>query len=439
MDAQLLTTVRAGDTESLDRLLRTASADALAGDKGSALLRAAAFAGNADVVASLLDAGVDPARPWDDGVDPVSWAADFGAYEVLWELVHNVPYWRKQVPQHLKRGALDIGRLWLSLDPEVELRRRLGAHPDEPAAVERVRILTREQEPEHATRIRLTLADGRQAETQLDHRAIVTYLEHQFDIPVTPDELLARALFHADPQSCDWVQAEVGMAYHLTAEDQFRWAADLVAHPSVDTRRFATQLLHSLSCQEQPLKAQALEVLRPRLRAEDDPIALENVIGAFAEYTDRGDLTDILHQAGHPDPDIRGCVAAMLGNAIGEHPRLGPHANLPPHPFDTPPGVVATLIRLAADHDGGVRAGALLSLSESGLDTPAVRDLLTAHLTDDHLRARLHAAVGLALREDPHGLDALHEIGAEFSPMDGLRWKVHGVEKVLEYRAATDG
>ncbi|MFG1842477.1 HEAT repeat domain-containing protein [Micromonospora sp. NPDC049175] len=439
MDAQLLAAVRAGDTSSLDRLLRTASADALAGDEGSGLLRAAVFGGNADVVASLLQAGADPTRPWDDGVDPVSWAADFGAYEVLWEMVHHVPWWRKQVPQHLKRGALDIARLWLGLDPEVELRRRLGAHPDEPAAVERIRILTREQEPEHATRIRLTLADGRQAETQLDHRAIVTYLEHQFDIPVTPDELLARALFHADPQSWDWAQAQAGMADHLSAEDRFRWAANLVAHPSVDTRRFATQLLHYLGCDEQPLKAQASEVLRPRLRAEDDPIALGNVIGAFAEYTGRGDVTDVLHQAGHPDPGIRADVAGVLSNAIGEHPRLGIYMNLPPHPFDTPPGVVAALIHFAADRDGHVRATALLSLAESGLDTPAVLALLTAHLTDDYLYARLNAAIGLAIREDQHGLEVLRETGSEMSPTDGRRWRVDEVEKILEHRAAADG
>lgn len=303
MDAQLLTAVQAGDTESVEKLLRTAPADALAGDEGSTLLRAAVFAGDADVVASLLDAGVDPARPWEDGVDPVSWAADFGAHEVLRELTYSGSSWRKQVSRHLTRGALEIARAWLTLDPELELRRRLGAHQDEPAFIEQVRIPIRHECPlPHATRIRVTLADGRKAETQIAHRAIVTDLEDRFDIPVSRDELLARALFYADPESCDWSQAQAALAQRWDAEDVFGWAADLAAHPSVDTRRFATELLHFLGCQEQPSKAKALDILRTRLHVEEDQIALNNVIGAFAEYTERGDLTDVLHLAGHPDP-----------------------------------------------------------------------------------------------------------------------------------------
>ncbi|MEU1360090.1 hypothetical protein ABZ356_09640 [Micromonospora zamorensis] len=441
MDAQLLTAVQAGDADSVEKLLRTAPADALAGDAGSRLLRAAAFAGDADVVASLLDAGVDPARPWEDGVDPVSWAADFGAYEVLWELTYSGSSWRKQVPQHVTRGALEIARAWLTLDPELELRRRLGAHEDEPALVEHVRITIRHEWPwpRHATRIRVTLADGRKAETQIAHRAIVTDLEDQFDISVSRDELLARALFHADPESCDWSQAQVVLAQPWSAEGSFRWAADLVAHPSVDTRRFATELLHSLGCQEQPLKEQALEVLRTRLHAEEDQIALNNVIGAFAEYTDRGDLTDLLHHAGHPDPRIRGHVAGVLGNAIGEPPLLGMYASPSAETFDTPPHVVATVIQLASDGDGGVRTGALSTLAESGIDTPAIRELLAAHLTDDHLNARFSAAVGLAVREDRHGLEVLRQIGSEMGPTDARRWQVHEVEGILEYRAAAKG
>ncbi|MGC4750424.1 hypothetical protein ACLQ28_32865 [Micromonospora sp. DT201] len=430
--------MQAGDSNLVDKLLRPVPADALAGDEGTGLLRAAAFAGNADVVASLLDAGADPARPWEDGTDPVSWAADFGACEVLQELVYSGSSWRKQVPQHVKRGALEIARAWLSLDPEVELRRRLGAHQDEPAVVERLHISTRDKWPwpVQATRLRLTLSDGRQAETQIAHRAIVTDLEDQFDIPVSRDELLARALFYAPPESCDWSQAQVVLAHGPDSEETFGWAADLVAHPSVDTRRFATELLHHLSFYERPFKAQALEVLRPRLRAEDDPIALDSVIGAFAEFTSRGDLTDVLPLAGHPDPGIRARVAGELVVAIGEPPQARPNPDPPLIPFDTPLDVVATLLRLASDVDGPVRVGALRTLAESGIDTPAVRELLTTYLTDDHLYARLNAAAGLALREDQSGLEVLRQVGSERSPTDAARWQVYEVERILEHRAA---
>lgn len=428
--------MQAGDAPTVEKLLRTTSKDALAGDEGSRLLRAAAIVGDADVVSDLLDAGVDPARPWEDGVDPVSWAADFGAYEVLCELLYSGSSWRKQVPQHGKLAALEIARAWLSLDPEVELRRRLGAHQDEPAVVERVQVPIRDQGRRQATRIRLTLADGRQAETQIAHRAIVTDLEEQLGMSVSPDELLARALFHADPESSDWGQSQVALWSRGDAEEVFRWAASLVAHPSVDTRRFATELLHLLGCQEQPSKAQALDVLRPRLRAEDDVVALNSVIGAFAEYTDRGDLTDILHLAAHPTPGIRARVAGELVNAIGEPPQAGHRPDLTFIPFDTPPEVLATLIHLASDVDADVRANALLTVAESGIDTPTVREVLTAHLTDDHRSARLNAAAGLALREDQRGLDVLRQVGSELTPTDVRRWRVYGVEKVLEYRAS---
>lgn len=436
VDVQLLRAVQAGDVQSVDELVQTMPADALAGDEGSRLLRAAAFAGHADAVPALLDAGVDPTRAWGEGIDPVSWAADHGASVFLQELLSSdLSPWRKQVPRRMERAALEIARAWLTVDPELELRRRLGALQDDSAVVECKQIPVTDWGL-RATRIRLTLADGRQAEIQTSHRAIVTFLENRLDVPVSHDELLARALFDADPQSCDWMEAQVVLAQRPNPEETFRWAAGLVAHPSVSTRRFATELLHHLSFHERRFKAEALETLRPRLRTEEDPIALDSVIGAFAEYTGRGDVTGLLPHARHLDPEIRRRVAIELVVAIGEPPQRAYRPDPPLIPFDTPPNVVATLIELASDVDGQTRANALFTLADSGIDTTAVRDLMTAHLTDDYPAARVHAAAGLALREDLYGLEVLRQIGAgaDFLTLAGQR--VDSVERILAHRAA---
>lgn len=436
VDARLLRSVQAGDVQSVDKLLRAVPADVLAGDEGSALLRAAAVAWHSDVVESLLDAGVDPARIWPDGVDPVCWAADHGASQVLQELLSgDLSPWRKQVPEDTARTALEIARAWLHVDPELELRRRLGALEDESVVVECERVPVTDWGL-HTTRIRVTAADGRRAEVQTAHRAIVTYLEGRLDVTASPDELLARALFHADPRSCDWSESQIVLTDQRVPEETFRWAAELVAHPSVDTRRFVTEVLHHLSFFERPFNAQALEVLRPRLRAEEDLIALDSVIGAFAEYTGRGDLTDLLPHARHPEPAIRRRVAGELVVAIGEPPQAAYRPDPPLIPFDTPPSVVATLIELASDVDGRTRANALGTLAESGIDTPAVRNLMTAHLTDDYPDARLEAAAGLALRQDPHGLKVLRQIGAGAGYETPVGQRVDTVSRILAHRAA---
>ncbi|GAA3777438.1 HEAT repeat domain-containing protein [Micromonospora maritima] len=434
MDAQLLTAVRAGDARSTDALLRAVPADVLAGADGSALLRAATVAGHTDVVATLLDAGVDPNRIWADGTDPVSWAADHGLSELLQELLRSdLAPWRKPLREDAVRRALDVARRWLGVDPARELRRRLGAAPDEPVVVERERIPVTDSGP-HATRIRVRAADGRFAEVQTSHRAIVTHLEGRLGTPAHPDELLARALHFADPGSCDWVESQTVLTDGRDPEETFRWAEKLVAHPCVDTRRFAAEVVHRLSFVERPFQTRAVEVLRPRLRAEADPIALDRVIGAFAEYTGSGDPTDLLPHARHPEPEIRRRVAGELGAALGDL-RTPSRSARTPRSGDIRSDVVAALIVLASDGDGPTRANALLALAESDVDTAQVRDLLTARLADDDQDARFQAAVGLALRADPEGGRALRRIGAGAGDDIRLAERVHWAQRRLARRA----
>lgn len=424
MDERWLAAARGGQHDAVFDLLRRMPDAAVRGDEGSALLRAAAFGRQAGLVAGLIQSGVDPARPWDGGVDPVSWAADYGAYEVLQALlVGSKEPFREDSAQH---RALRVARAWLELDPERELRRRLGVGRHAEAFVERELVGGVDFQPT-ATLIRVTAPDGHCAEVETAHRAIVTFLERSVGIRPTRADLVARALHHAEPGSCDWQESLDAVTARLDLTPTFTWAASAIADPSVDLRRFAADVLHAMSFEQRPFRARAVELLRGRLRAETDPVALESAIGAFAAYsTDDANLSEVVRHARHLAPEVRLRVA-LLGS-VG-HPFLGER-------FAPPPEVPVALVELTYDPEGLVRAGALFTLAEGALDGPEVRRAMTARLTDENDEARLQAAAGLALLGDPSGLDAFAQIAATVATGTHAYWRVQAVQKVLAGRSS---
>lgn len=82
--------------------------------------------------------------------------------------------------------------------------------------------LTADEHSGRVLRIRLTSADGRRVEVLAAHRAAVTALEETLDLPVSRDELLARALWPADPESYDWNASLFGVMWRFPAEETFR-------------------------------------------------------------------------------------------------------------------------------------------------------------------------------------------------------------------------
>lgn len=416
----LMAAVESGDARTVFDLLRAVPEEVLAGEFGSSALAVAAYAGHHEVVGHLVGAGADPARPWADGSDPVSWAADRGACEVLRALLsRSREPWREDGPEH---RALRTAKAWIGVDPEDELRRRLGVTEDD-SVVEREEVAG-EYGPQ-AMRIRLTGADGRQALVETAHRAIITQMEVRLGIVSSPEELTDRALFHGHPDYCDWTESLFELARHAT-DEIFGFAASLVRDPALDRRRFGIDLLHSMSFDDRPFARQAAELLRPLLDVERDAHALQAAIAAYSGYSGYSgycehsdELRAFLVHACHGTPDVRGRVAMELGAAAtSDHP-----------------DVLAALGDLASDPEEEVRTLALRTLADCSADSPGLRTLMAAHLDDDHADTVVEAAAGLALREDDRGERALTRLSSGIDWDSPIGSRIDTVRRALAYRA----
>ncbi|MFE3107560.1 HEAT repeat domain-containing protein [Kitasatospora indigofera] len=262
------------------------------------------------------------------------------------------------------------------------------------------------------------------------HLAIITDLEAELGIRRPPDELMARALVHADPDHDDWFAS----VFHLglrADQETFDWAHEAAQDPSdLDRRRFGLDTMNHLAIAfgldvdqdddaELPFTCDAEAFLRLLLASEQDPRALAVVIAAFTAYS--SDVAPVLPHADHADPRVRASVATIL------HTRTTKHEE-----------AVAALMRLTDDPVPVTRTNALDTLATSAVDTPELRAVFTAHLADPYFDARLEAAAGLALRDDERGLTALAEIrsGVRNSHSPG-RGRLSDIDHMLRSRAET--
>ncbi|MET7400649.1 hypothetical protein ABZS66_44940 [Dactylosporangium sp. NPDC005572] len=408
--------IRDGDVAAVRRYLSALPHEAQWGDEGRAVAGAVALLGGPGFAQLLYEASTAvPSGPWGE-IDPPVWTAEHGASELLELLLHRYP-----ASEATLRRALDAARAWLGVDPEAELRRRSGAADGD--AVTRDHLTTDEYAP-RALRIRVRTADGRWAEVLAGHRAVVTVLEQLLELPVTRDELLARALWSADQESCDWSAARHAVMGRFPAEETFRWAAGRLADADVAVRRFTAELLHFSTlggeAVDAPYAADALLVLRGRMAAETDTEALCSVLGAYAGFSEIGAiLHEFLPFVEDPRPEVRGRVAGEILNGRG-----GPADDPPPH-------ILQTMLSLARDRDPAVSATATAALIYSAIDGPALRELLAARMAGDDREVRIRAATGLALRGDAHALAQLRRMSDE-DGYESLAWhELDHVERLL--------
>ncbi|MEV6973173.1 HEAT repeat domain-containing protein [Kitasatospora sp. NPDC093806] len=354
----LLAAVERGDDIAVFESLDDGVIDRLTGDDGVTLLAAAAYAGRHEVVSRLVG-WVDPSHPWAGGVDPVTWAAENGSSWVLDSLLSLDRDPLREDSAH--RRALRVARA--ALDSGA------GAGLVPPPA----------------------------------HRAVITDLEAKLGVHRTPDELMARALVHADPGHDDWLASLCRIAWP-ESQERFDWARAVAEGAgeagSLARRRFALDAINFLGFglnpdidDEPPFTREAVGFLRPRLDTERDPYALRTVVAAFTGYCSREELPAVLAHADHPDPGVRHGVALAFPALLADRPDS-----------------LAVLLRLVDDPAPVNRASALHALTRSPADTPAVRGVLAAHLTDPDFDARLEAAIALALRGDERGTPVLDEI-----------------------------
>lgn len=382
----LLAAVERGDDDAALELLYDATADDLAGEDAVVLLAAAARAGCQRVVDHLVVWDVDVTRPWDGGVDPVTWAAQNGRYGVLQALLS-----RSSDP----------------LDSDSPHRRAL-----------------------HTAQQALASGAGAGGEPPPAHWAAITYLEAALGVHHSPDELMARALVHADPDHDDWFAS----VFHLGlrgSQEIFHWALQAAQDASDRDRRcFGLDTLNHLGigfslrvddddATALPFAGEAEDFLRPLLDSEQDPHALAIAIAAFASCNSSSDtVTAVLAHAHHADPQVRTCVSGIL------------HTNI-----DQREEALAALIHLAGDPVPVTRTNALRKLAMSDADTPEMRVVFAAHLMDPHFDARLEAAAGLALRDDERGQAALDKIRSGIKNMNSPGWnRLSDIDHLLRVR-----
>ncbi|XVV16366.1 hypothetical protein ACQP2X_18990 [Actinoplanes sp. CA-131856] len=194
---------------------------------------------------------------------------------------------------------------------------------------------------------------------------------------MTEDMWLERALADED----DWDEA----VRELAEREAYDWAIARVADPDVRVRRFAADVVEELSFDPKPSKAAAIATLTERLAAEDDGCALASVVIAYTQYHHPHTRPELRKLADHRDPRVRAAVA----DGVGEP---------------------ATLLTLAGDTDGEVRATALAWLFRLYDFAPEIGAAFAAHRHDEHLDARIPSLAGLARAGDDTALAELLEL-----------------------------
>ncbi|MFH0177133.1 HEAT repeat domain-containing protein [Streptomyces cacaoi] len=420
--AELVSAVRRGDVEAVHELL-DGGEDPNARDPadGVPLLCVAVAAYDEPVAEELIKAGADALRSPDGapGGDPglpggdsaLTRAVDGGCSWMATRLLPDLV----RLDADARADLLARARYWAEADIATELRRRTGlAGPVERGTV---RVESWSSEHERHSLGGQTVWDG--------HLGVLTMLEERFRIRTSFDELLARALTRPDRDHNVWSDSVVLLAGR---GDEETWAAAraLSAHPDRLRRLFAADVLRCLvigfgglfSRPGSVVDKPAPEVFLPWALEEPDPEVLALVLSGLSEEGDSDGNGEIiepvgLSYAGHPDPRVRLEVPDTL------RPEAA-CARVQREKLDV-------LYALARDPDPRVRERAAHWLAHCPAEAPGVTDVL-AGLLDDELRdTRVHAAYGLAQRDDPRCVAA--ERGLR--PLDADGWPDSGLVRAI--------
>ena len=413
----MIDAIRRGDLEAVRRHLDQVPPSEQWQDGGRAFGAAVLRHGGPGLVELLYDKSAVPSGPWGE-FDPVVWAAEHGACGLLEALLSRYP----QADDTLRR-ALDAARAWWDIDPVAELRRRMGVGEDEAVTVGYDEVVVDEFHP-RSPRIRVSARGNRTGEVLLTHRGVVAILEGALGLPVSHDELLARALWSADPDSWDWSAARTRMRRQFPVADNVKWVIGRLADPEVAVRRFAAEMMHHITIEEaEPdvtYTPAARAALRARMAVEPDAEVMNDVIGAYGGFWQTGDIVhDLLPLAVDPRPQVRARVAIEVLSGFDQ--RI----------TDPPAPLLPTLLALVRDPEPAVRVAATATLAHGPLDTPELRGALAACSADEDRRVRIDAAAGLALRGDAQALVQLRRLSAE-DGYESHAWnQVDSVERML--------
>ncbi|MFI5866587.1 HEAT repeat domain-containing protein [Streptomyces sp. NPDC051546] len=405
--------VRAGDTEAVRRLLDGGADPDGPDEDGLPPLCAAVAAYAYETAEALVEAGADPDRVLPDGTTPLLRAVESGSPAVVGELLWSgdSPEPWERLPEVGRLRLLDAARRWYEEGAQERLRRLMG----ETGPAETVTVT------EEYCRVEQVTLGGRTV--RAGHGAVLTTLEWLFDVPVSLEELVARAVRHTELH-VDWSASTHRLGDRL-AEGGREVVTALRYHPSPIHRRFAADWLLTrqwgLGVDAYPHHAEDRELLADWADAEADPEVLALVLWALTEH-------DVAHPrlgslglryAAHPDPGVRLRAVDCMGRPDGgpftaaEREALRRLAGDPEdevryeaalsllsaqQDVEAMHGVIRDLVR---DPGSPMRMAAAERLGESGDRTADATDLLLSLLDTDDTLTRLLGAYGLALRDHP--------------------------------------
>jgi hypothetical protein len=171
-------------------------------------------------------------------------------------------------------------------------------------------------------------------------------------------------------------------------------------------RAAGADILGELGWEKKPFQDESVALLLNLLR-DSGPKVIRSAALALGRRHDPGSIPHLLTLLDHPDASVRFGVCAGLC-------------------CHDDPAAIAGLIELSRDPDDGVRDWATFGLGkQTSLDTPELRNALTARLADTDPEIRGEAMIGLALRKDDRARPAIE--AALRGPFHG-DWPLEAVE-----------
>ncbi|OCC11319.1 HEAT repeat domain-containing protein [Streptomyces sp. PTY087I2] len=423
----LVAAVLRRDAETVTDLLAAGEDPDTRTDDGLPVLCLAIAAYDDAVAGALVEGGADPDHELPDGTTPLVRAVDGGSPATVTAVLGREP--RLRLAESRRAHLLALARDRYEQGAEAALRTRAGGTGSMRAS------RVKDDEYDHVTQ--LTLGD---ATIRAGHGAILTDLEWAFRVLTPVDELVTRAVAprdreHADRSSARWVLSERRSKEAWSAVTAYRHS------PDPEHRHFVLDVLTCYrltesSCRNSYEKETADLLVAWAVEGEDAPDVLAEVLRALGEFEHREAEAVGRRHADHPDPRVRAQVPGLLLDRDEARPTLGAAAR-------------ATLLELAGDGHGTVRAatGAALAAAHDGTPeftdavvallrdpvadvravtaeaaaegkdgTAAVADALMPLLDADDLGTRLNAAYGLLRRNDPRTGEAIARVGTHNRP-----------------------
>ncbi|MFG2763090.1 ankyrin repeat domain-containing protein [Streptomyces rubiginosohelvolus] len=423
----LVAAVLRGDAETVTSLLAAGADPDTRTDDGLSVLCLAVVAYDDAVAGALVEGGADPDLGLPDGTTPLVRAVDGGSPAMVTAVLGREPGLR--LAESRRTHLLALARDRYERGAEAALRARAGGT----GAVRACRV--KDDEYDHVTQ--LTLGD---VTVRAGHGAILTDLEWAFRVLTPVGELVARAVAprdreHVDRSSARWILSERRSKETWSAVTAYRRS------PDPEHRHFVLDVLCcyqlTQSSRRNSYEKETADLLVAWTReGEDDPGVLAEVLRVLGEVEHREAEAVGLRHAGHPAPAVRAQVPGLLLDWDDARPTLGAAAR-------------ATLLGLAGDGHGTVRAAAGAALAAAHDGSPEVTDAVVALLRDpvagvravtaeaaadgkdgtaaiadaliplldaDDLGTRLNAAYGLLRRNDPRTGEAIARVGSHTRP-----------------------